>query len=404
MSERISRALARAQACAETPCAELASGSLAGNSAERESTGSAGDGFARRWAIGDPQAPIERFFAILDRYDLLSDDGWLAPDVYLLSMGDHFDWGASAEREQSAADGLAIMAWLAAHSRRQVGLILGNHDLGRIGELASFDDPEFLAAHELAAAAYRGGDVDREAERALLERYPHIPTAELLARDFAAFVSAQRDLVLAMLRAERLRVAISVDERTLACHAGVTRDQLAALGLDRTGVLAGEIATALHRALTDALASWDGTALSIEGLHRPGDREFGEGGGMFYHRPSNPVAGLPSDQKSDSGSGHYRRRYDARRLPLGLTQIVGHIADGKCRKLLGSWVSATPTPAGGLRHLRTNGVQASYRPGLPGSVERATDDAIMIFTDGRMARTAPADYQLLDLSRVTGGW
>ena len=400
MNARIARAVDRARACAITPLAELlAARPVTGQGAGGEPPGPA----HRRLAIGDPQAPLERFFAILDHNHALSDDGWLRPEVYLLSMGDHFDWGGSAERAQAAVDGLALLAWLAAHPAERVGLILGNHDLGRLGELCDFDDASFGPAHELAARAYRGGDVDTAAEAELLERYPRVPTAELLARDFAAFLSPQRDLVNALLQAGRLRVAIAVAPRTLACHAGVTRDELAVLGMD-TADSDGSfpdaiaIADALQRALRAALAARGETPLEIPGLHRPGDSEFGEGGGMFYHRPTNPE----SETAPSLLAGPYRRRYDARRLPRGLTQIVGHIADGKCRKLFGTWASATPTPLGALRHLRTDGVRVSYRPGLPDARARATGDAIVIFTDGRMAHTPADRYQLLDLARVTG--
>ena len=350
---------------------------------------------ARRVAIGDPQASLERFFAVLEHHDLLGDDGWLAPDVYLLSMGDHFDWGGAEERALAARDGLCLLSWLAAHSEAQVGLILGNHDLGRVGELAAFDDASFAPAHRQAVAAYRGGDVDARAEAALLERYPCVPTAELLARDFAAFIEPQRELVAALLSAGRLRVALALSPQVLACHAGVTVAQLAALGLPPEVRDARSIADALQRALSGAWAARDGSGpLVIPLLHRPGDRERGEGGGMFYHRPCNPV--VMADPSALAGT--YTRRYDARTLPLGITQIVGHIGDGKCRALLGSWAADVPTPAGALRHLRTDGDQVYYGPGTP-SVDGA-DEACVIFTDGRMARTPPADYQLLDLASL----
>lgn len=403
MSARVDRACAQAQACAHLPFGDLVRGDLPGEDGGRPDEIRARP--TRRLAIGDPQAPMARFFAILDHNQALTEDGWLSPEVYLLSMGDHFDWGGSAEREQAADDGLGILAWLAAHPAQQVGLLLGNHDLGRMGELVSFTDEGFIEAHREAAAAYRGGEVNPVAEAALLERYPVAPTAELLARDFAAFTAIQRDLVAALLDAQRFRIAIAVDDRTLACHAGVTVDELAILTREpdyehaRAGH-AGDIADSLQRCLDAAWARFrrgEHKTLSIPDLHRPGDSQFGEGGGMFYHRPTNP----DHEAAPELLNRPYRRRYDARRLPLGFTQIVGHIADGKCRKLLGPWARATPTPPGAIRYLRTNGVQVSYGPGLPSESERASGDALMLFTDGRMARTAPEDYQLLDLSRLT---
>ena len=71
---------------------------------------------SRRVVIGDPQAPLSRVLAILDRHDLLGADGRLRPAVQLISIGDHFDWGAPAERARARHDGLALLAWLAAHA------------------------------------------------------------------------------------------------------------------------------------------------------------------------------------------------------------------------------------------------------------------------------------------------
>src|SRR5262249_21130022 len=93
----------------------------------------------RRLAIGDPPAPVEKFFAILDRRSLLVESGpragRLAEDVALVSMGDHFDWGPPESRAAATAGGLALLAWLAAHPAEQTAIVVGNHDLARVGEL-----------------------------------------------------------------------------------------------------------------------------------------------------------------------------------------------------------------------------------------------------------------------------
>ena len=49
-------------------------------------------------AIGDPQASLSTFLRILDLNGLLGDDGRLRPEVGLVSMGDHFDWGRPEDR------------------------------------------------------------------------------------------------------------------------------------------------------------------------------------------------------------------------------------------------------------------------------------------------------------------
>src|SRR5207247_1250130 len=95
-----------------------------------------------RWvAVGDPQAPLARFMDILEHHGVLDDDGGIAADTLLISIGDHFDYGAARDAERAADDGLALLAWLVSHDEDRAIVIAGNHDLGRVGELATFDDP-----------------------------------------------------------------------------------------------------------------------------------------------------------------------------------------------------------------------------------------------------------------------
>jgi hypothetical protein len=382
--ERIAAALERAHECARAPRVEVAS---------------AGRGGARRVAIGDPQAPIERFFAVLATRGLLGTDGWLAPEVELVSLGDHFDWGGARDRRRAARSGLQLLSWLAAHPRDQVTLIAGNHDLGRVGELIAFDDESFDRAHHGAVAAYGAGSPDPGREAEFLARYPALPRAEVAARDFAAFTTAQRDLVMELLHARRLRMAAAADARTLLCHAGVTVDDLGVLGVaERDMGRAEVVAGALNHALDQAVERWRGSQepgpLEIPHLHRPGDRDFGEGGGVLYHRPSHPAF----ERHPELFRGVNRRRFDPRRLPRGLIQVIGHIGDSKCRQLLGPWASHEPTPPGALRHLISDETSVYYGPGLPRRWGRAT--ALMVFADGRMHHTDPADYELVDLDAL----
>jgi hypothetical protein len=72
----------------------------------------------RRVAIGDPQASIETFLAVLDRHALLGDHGRLLPEVQLVSMGDHFDWGGPGDRERAAESAEALLCRRAAGSIR----------------------------------------------------------------------------------------------------------------------------------------------------------------------------------------------------------------------------------------------------------------------------------------------
>ncbi len=347
--------------------------------------------------MGDPQAPFEKVMAILARHDLIAADGRLRSHVQLTSMGDHFDWGGPEERKRASQDGLRLLEWLASHPAEQVELVLGNHDLARAGELASFDDGSFEQAFAEAVPAYAASKSgDDEPERRFLERWPEVPSAECVARDFSTFSVAQRHLVESLVRARRFRVAFAPSPSLLLVHAGVTRDELTGLGLGPDAQRdAVKVAAALNEALDRALQTWASGRLAIPGLHRPGDAEGGEGRGMFYHRPELPERGDP---------GHFvgplRRRFDPRRLPSGLTQAIGHIRDAKCRTLLGDWALGPAAGEGPLRSLVVEGERGRYTSGAetghdPGDPRVAT----MLFTDGSMSHAPVEAYELLDLDR-----
>lgn len=342
--------------------------------------------------MGDPQAPLRTALHILDVHGALGDDGWLDPNVHLVSMGDHFDWGPPEARSSVAQDGLWFLAWLAAHPPDQVTLVLGNHDLGRVGEMVAFDAAAFRSAQAEADAIY--DRADPAGERRFTERYPDLPGVEAAARDFSSFHPDQRTLVASLLRAHRFSVGVAPTDRLLLCHAGVTRDDLDTAGIPparRTD--AAQVAETLNEALDAAEAAWDGVSpFSVPGLHQPGNARAGEGRGILYQRPGDPAHETP-----DLYEGPPRRRFDPRRLPVGLTQAIGHIRDGKCRRLLAGWAAPQPTIDGPLRHLRTDGRSVRYARGLP-DPDPAT--ATVLFLDGGMAHGDPAQYELLDL--VTG--
>lgn len=331
-------------------------------------------------AIGDPQAPFERFLAILARHGLLGDDGRLADDVHLVSMGDHFDYGRAPERERAAADGLALLEWLAAHPPERVTLLLGNHDLARVCELAPFTDASFAAAHREARALY---DADADATE-FLARYPHVPDAECLARDYSCFVAAQRELVTELLREGRFRLA--ADHRgLLLVHAGVTVDDLGALGIAATD--ARTVADGLNRFLSERVGRWTGGALDLSPFHQVGSAAMGEGRGALYHRPCDP-----STQPASRLVGPPRRRFDPRTLPSAFPQAIGHIRDNKCRELMPHWSVDEPTGDGPLRSLIVGPDATRYQPGCD-------SEARLFFLDGGMAHANIETYQLFDLDR-----
>lgn len=343
-----------------------------------------------RLAIGDPQAPLESFLSALARRDLLGDDGLLSEDVLLVSLGDHFDWGGRAQWRQAADDALALLAWLAAHPPDQVVILLGNHDLGRVGELLHLDQARFEAARDQAAAAYYAPERCAEAEREFLSNFPMFPTAESAARDFSGFRVEQRDLVTALLREGRFKVGFAAAPDLLLVHAGLTHGELESLGVPPSERHRADVLEeALDSALAQAVAGWTDAPLALPGLHQPGDAQNGEGGGAFYHRPADPGAGPPEEF-----SGPGRRRYDPRHLPRGLTQAIGHVRDSKCRGLMPAWSDGAAARDGVLRTLLTDGRAVRYHHGVH---SREGSQAGLWFLDAGMQHQPPGEVPLLDL-------
>ena len=351
---------------------------------------------AARVAIGDPQAPLPRVLEILDRHDLLGDDGRVHARAQLVSMGDHFDWGAADERAFAAESGYALLAWLASHPRGQVTILAGNHDLSRVGELVEYDDARFHEARAEAIAIRRlPMSTPGRAERrhAFLTDHASLPSVGVAVRDFSTFQARQRALVEALLRGGRLHAAFAAAPDFLLIHAGVTPEDLD--GIDYAGDPADAVAIAgaIQDTFEDAIVAWDGEEpFSLAPLYRPGSYALGESRGIFVQRPADPAVGeLPLFD------GPPRRRFDPRILAQGLTQATGHIRDQKCRDLMPVWSNDEKPYDGPLRHLWTNGTRVSYRRG-PAPLDAG---AVLLFADGGMNHADPADYELLDLETRT---
>ncbi|MCE9670941.1 metallophosphoesterase [Myxococcus stipitatus] len=342
----------------------------------------------RRLVLGDPQAEFDKVLRILDHQGLLGEDGWLRPDVRLVSVGDHFDWGSPRERDVAAASALELVAWLSAHPADQVVMLLGNHDLGRVGELAGFTDATFAVAQAEADRVYQGGHTDEAAERDFLARWPRVPSAELVARDFGNFREAQRAWVTHLLRVGRFRVAHAAGPGLVVLHAGVTHEDLDVVGLaPERRADADAVAGALNGAMDAAVRGWSGGALELAGLHLPGNAARGEGTGIFYQRPTLK----PEDAERTHPTP--RRRFDPRRLPAGLTQVLGHTRDKRTRESLGA--TALPPRDGVVRHLVMEGGRGDYAWGAPPPT--GPGQAVLVFTDGGMRECPVEDYELFDL-------
>jgi hypothetical protein len=114
--------------------------------------------------------------------------------------------------------------------------------------------------------------------------------------------------------------------------------------------------------------------------------------GIFYHRPSL----LAEDAGRVRGTP--RRRFDPRRLPAGLTQVVGHTRDKRTRELLG--LPAEGARDGVVRHLVTDGARVDYAHGAPRPP--GPGEAVLVFTDGGMRECPPGDFELFDLDTRAG--
>ena len=352
----------------------------------------------RTFVMGDPQAPFAKLLEVLDRHAALDGDR-LAPDVVLVSIGDHFDYDFRDWRT-AGQEGLKFLRWLAGHDAAQVKLLLGNHDSSRVMELIAITDERFAAARAFAQAL--DGDPARDAR--FHAAFPELPTAGLAGRDFASFSAEQRALTIELLLAGRFDLALVgelSDGRTaLLTHAGVTRREIAMLG---AAVEPRAIAALLQARLSDAIdavrADWTGgrpTPLSLEPLHVagvPGE----EGGGLLYHRPTNP------DRRGADRSWELARerprRFDPRNLPVGLTQIAGHTGHNKCLAELAGWATAAARGRkhGGIRTLRLARGTVTYDLGI---AEPADNVADLILIDGELRRVPAAEVELLPLERL----
>jgi hypothetical protein len=352
----------------------------------------------RTLVMGDPQAPFAKLREVLDQHGALDGDR-LAGDVVLVSIGDHFDYDF-ADWHNAGQEGLRFLRWLASHDASQVRLLLGNHDASRVMELVAISDERFAAARTFAQAL--DGDPARDAR--FHAAFPELPTSGLAGRDYASFSVEQRALVMELLLAGRFELALVgelADGRAvLLTHAGVTTRELDMLGAP---VEPGAIAHQLQARLVDAVDrvrdDWTRdipTPLSLEPLHVagiPGE----EGGGLLYHRPTNPER-RGADRTWELAPPR-PRRFDPRTLPLGLTQIAGHTGHNKCLSELGGWATeaARGRKHGGIRTLRRAGDTIIYDLGVADPADGVAD---LILIDGELRRVPAAEVALLPLGGV----
>jgi hypothetical protein len=352
----------------------------------------------RTLVMGDPQAPFAKLLEVLDNHGALDGDR-LAADVVLVSIGDHFDYDFR-DWQTAGQEGLRFLRWLVSHDDAQVKILLGNHDVSRVMELVAITDERFAAARAFAHA------LDRDAAKNARFRaaFPELPTAGLAGRDYASFSCEQRALTMELLLAGRFRLAVVgelPDGRTaLLTHAGVTNRELAMLGAPAdAAAIAGALQAHLARAVERVRDDWTRglpTPLSLEPLHTagiPGE----EGGGLLYHRPTNPER--PDADRSWELATERPRRFDPRTLPVGVVQVAGHTGHGKCLEELGPWSTdaARARTHGGIRTLRCCAGTVTYDLGVAPPADNAAD---LILIDGELRRLPSADVALLPLAGV----
>jgi hypothetical protein len=363
----------------------------------------------RTFVMGDPQAPFAKTLEVLAMHRAL-DGERLAKDVVLVSIGDHFDYDLR-DPGTAAREGLTALRWLASHDRHQAIMLLGNHDASRVMELATISDDEFARARALARSIddterTHGTEAARErVAREFVPAFPALPPPGVIGRDYASFTSEQRALVMELLLAGRFRLAAAgtlTDGRpALLTHAGVTRRELALLGVGSpspqtiTSALESHLACAIDH-VRDVWQRGELAPLSLAPLHVTGTTGK-EGGGLLYHRPSNPDREDADPAWALAAEGP--RRFDPRTLPLGITQIAGHSGHAKCVHELGPWVApaARARKHGGIRTLRFSAGQVTYDLGI---APPADDVADLILIDGELRRVDSTQVALLPLAGI----
>lgn len=304
----------------------------------------------RSVVLGDPQAPLDHLMNILAEQNLLSATGWLRPTVQVVCVGDYVDYG-SGDPEQAGLDGVAFLAWLAAHDPQQAVLLIGNHDIERVCSLAvatpTTMDAARRAADELKALP------DRPTRRSFLQdwigAHPSFPPM-VAARDYESWHPEQAPQYRRLLADGRLQMAVvatvaGMDAPALITHAGVTRTWLVTHGLSADP---DTIATRLNLDLATAVdvvrASWEaGCLVPLVFRHHAAWEPMQPSSGLLVHRPR-------SDPRDDRHHNHLGldEPIFPRSLPVaeflvpGLVQVVGHTRTNRLPQMVGTWQGCEP--------------------------------------------------------------
>lgn len=352
-----------------------------------------------RWsAVGDAQTSFGHFLRVLRRGGVV-DGEKLSDGEGLLCVGDYFDYGVvdDSNAAQVGSEGTHILRWVTSYPADRTIVLLGNHDLARVMELAFESDTSFRAAQHLAREV-ASGLVPRDE---FLKSYPYIPTPEVALRDFSTFCVEQRKLVQDLLMAGRVRLAAVAHiggRPALVTHAAVTTHDLANLGIAPTTDVSA-IAAAMNDFLDEAVRRvaplWrrgEDAALDLGPVCIPGYAGV-EGGGLVLHRPADPNRAEIADPAWE-GNMERIRRYDPGTLVPGIQQICGHTSHARCCREMPRWTdeATAHTPPGRVRVLTVHDDGVRYRVG-----NTSSDPTALFLIDGDMNRVTAEAYETLPL-------
>lgn len=354
-----------------------------------------------RWsAVGDAQTNFGHFLRVLRRGGVVDGEA-LSPDRGVVCVGDYFDYGVVDDTNvvQVGREGTRILHWLAALPEERAIILLGNHDMARVVELAFESDVSFRAAQHLAREVATG-IIDRDE---FLRSYPAVPTPEVALRDLSTFAVEQRRLLQELLMARRVRLAAVATLNgapALITHAGVTTTDLAAIGMEGAtdvSAIAHGLNAFLDRAVDAVAPQWrsgEDAALDLAPLCIAGYAGV-EGGGFLLHRPADPHRPEIADPAWEADAERVRR-YDPRQLVPGIQQICGHTSHGRCCREMPRWTdeATTQTLPGRVRILDV-GADVTYRVG-----KIASSPTALYLIDNDMNRVTAEAYETLTLEEA----
>ncbi len=346
--------------------------------------------------LGDPQAPLAMLFAHLDHQHLLTDDGWLRPDIGLICVGDYFDFAAE-DAEDAGYQGVYFLAWLAAHDPAHVTILMGNHDAERVMSLSDCSLEHYREAQSACRAMlqHQGPRVRRAFLDAWVAKHPQHPPM-VAAHDYRSYVPAQSDLVRRLLLQGRMQLAATARDDSgntvLITHAGVTLRELSLLN---ASVSALDCSARLNRFLSDAVErvrpAWETHGkqpLDLAPLY-VGWEHVRPNGGSLIHRPDARRGTLTHDQQLGLDAPLAPRSVPPEEFLIpGLHQVVGHtVASQRLVKWLAPRVTAAAASAG-------TGPILSLFFRVDESVlgllsERRDDPSSVVFVDVALAITTP---------------